>query len=131
MRHLALSLIVTWVLGASLLFASVPSVMEAEKAELGKGVAIIRHHSASGGAFVEARNDATLKFTVNAPKPMQVRVISVFWRNSARFQPRFFPYPLSTLFGPDIVAAPGNRIYFTAPEKWSNWHLRRANEQTC
>lgn len=46
---------------------------------------------------------------------MQVRVIPVFWRNSARFRPRFFPYPLSTLFGPDIVATPGNRIYFTAP----------------
>lgn len=115
MRRLVFSLVVTWFLGANLSFASMPSVIEAERAELGKGIVIVRHPNASGGAFVEAQTTATLQFTVNAPKPMQVRVIPKFWRNSVKTPPRFFPYPLPTLFGPDAVVALGNRIYFTAP----------------
>jgi len=94
---------------------ALPSVLEAERAERGKDAIIIHHPSASGGAFVEARATTTLHWTLHAPRPMQVRIIPVFWRNSARFQPRFFPHPLPTLFGPDSVVAIGDRIYFTAP----------------
>jgi DNA-binding beta-propeller fold protein YncE len=93
-----------------------PWLVEAEKAQIRQGkVAIKRHPNASGGAFVEAGSDATLIFSVNAPQPMLARVIPLFWRNSVREQPRFFPYPLPTLFGPDAVVALGNRFYFTAP----------------
>ncbi|MFN4179801.1 MAG: YncE family protein, partial [Armatimonadota bacterium] len=115
MRRSVVGLLVICSLVASPAFASLPSVTEAEKAELGKGVVIVRHPNASGGAFVEAQTTATLQFTVNAPKPMQVRIIPKFWRNSVKTPPRFFPYPLPTLFGPDAVVALGSRIYFTAP----------------
>jgi len=96
---------------------SLPWLVEAEKAQIRQGKVIIkRHPNASGGAFVAAESNATLNFSVNAPQPMLVRVVPVFWRNSLREQPRFFPYPLPTLFGPDVVAALGNRFYFTPPE---------------
>ncbi len=89
---------------------------EAERAQIQRGkVAVRKHPNSSGGAFVEAESEAILHFLVNAPNPMQVRVIPIFWRNSLREQPRFFPYPLPTLFGPDAVVALGNRFYFTAP----------------
>ncbi len=89
---------------------------EAEKAQVQRGkIAVTKHPNASAGAFVEAQSDAILHFSVNAPQPMIVRVVPIFWRNSLREQPRFFPYPLPTLFGPDVVAALGNRFYFTAP----------------
>lgn len=89
---------------------------EAEKAQVQGGkIAVTKHPNASAGAFVEAQSDAILHFSVNAPQPMIVRVVPVFWRNSLREQPRFFPYPLPTLFGPDVVVALGNRFYFTAP----------------
>jgi len=89
---------------------------EAERAQIRQGkIAVKRHPNASGGAFVEAESEAILHFLVNAPQPMSVRVIPIFWRNSLREQPRFFPYPLPTLFGPDAVVALGNRFYFTAP----------------
>lgn len=115
MRRWAIGIVVAWVSVASCVVTSMPSVLEAERAELSKGVAVVRHPNASGGAFAEAKNDAILHFAINAPRPMSVRIIPVFWRNSARFQPRFFPYPLPTLFGPDAVVAMGDRIYFTAP----------------
>lgn len=89
---------------------------EAEKAQVQGGkIAVTKHPNASAGAFVEAQSDAILHFSVNAPQPMIVRVVPVFWRNSLREQPRFFPYPPPTLFGPDVVVALGNRFYFTAP----------------
>ncbi|MFN3421243.1 MAG: hypothetical protein ACK40X_05930, partial [Armatimonadota bacterium] len=115
MRRSVVGLLAICALGASIAFASMPPVVEAEQAELGKGIVIVRHPNASGGAFVEAQTTAILQFTVNAPKPMQVRIIPKFWRNSVKTPPCFFPYPLPTLFGPDAVVALGNRIYFTAP----------------
>ena len=91
------------------------ALLEAERATLPKGALIRRHPNASGGAFVEARRSVTLRFSLPAPEPMRVRVIPLFWRNSLRTPPRFFPYPLPTLFGPDAVVALGDRFYFTAP----------------
>lgn len=115
MRLKAAGWMLAWLLSSHCAVATVPSVLEAERAERGKGILIRSHPNASGGAFVEAQTTATLQFTVNAPKPMQVRVIPKFWRNSVKTPPRFFPYSLPTLFGPDAVVALGNRIYFTAP----------------
>ncbi|MCS7265789.1 MAG: hypothetical protein NZ805_13260, partial [Armatimonadetes bacterium] len=108
-------LVVAWVLSANFAFASLPSVLEAEQAELSKGAVIVRHPKASGGAFVEAQSVTNLRFAIHASRPARVRLVPIFWRNSARFQPRSFPYPLPTLFGPDAVVALGDRIYFTAP----------------
>jgi len=61
---------------------------------------------------------------------MLVHVIPFFWRNSVREQPRFFPYPLPTLFGPDAVVALGNRFYFTAPASGQVGVVDASNGQT-
>jgi hypothetical protein len=104
-----------WLL-ATIPFASAMPPVEAERGQIVSGqISVHRHPNASGGTFIEAQKDTTMEFAVNAPNPMQVRVIPIFWRNSLREQPRFFPYPLPTLFGPDAVVALGNRFYFTAP----------------
>jgi DNA-binding beta-propeller fold protein YncE len=104
-----------WLLATIPLASAMPPV-EAERGQIVSGqISVHRHPNASGGTFIEAQKDTTMEFAVNAPNPMQVRVIPIFWRNSLREQPRFFPYPLPTLFGPDAVVALGNRFYFTAP----------------
>ncbi len=115
MRGQILGLVFAWLSFANCAVTSLPSVLEAERAELGKGIAVVRHPNASGGAFVEAKNDVILHFTVKAVQPTSVRLIPIFGRNSVRFQPRFFPYPLPTMFGPDAIVALSERIYFTAP----------------
>lgn len=97
-------------------FAFALTLLEAEQAKVVSGqVSVLRHANASGGAFIEAQTTSTVRFTIKSPKPMSVRVISIFWRNSVRTQPRFFPYPLPTLPGPDAIAVLGGQIYFTAP----------------
>lgn len=97
-------------------FAFALTLLEAEQAKVVSGqVSVLRHANASGGAFVEAQTTSTVRFTIKSPKPMSVRVIPIFWRNSVRTQPRFFPYPLPTLPGPDAIAVLGGQIYFTAP----------------
>jgi len=104
-----------WLL-ATIPFAPAMPPVEAERGRTISGqISVHRHPSASDGTFIEAWKDTTMEFAVNAPNPMQVRVVPIFWRNSLREQPRFFPYPLPTLFGPDVVVALGNRFYFTAP----------------
>ncbi|MFA0750545.1 MAG: hypothetical protein SLRJCFUN_000948 [Candidatus Fervidibacter sp.] len=109
------SLFVVGFLSAHCVATALPSVLEAEGAERDKNAVVLRHPNASGGAFVEAKTTTTLHFTLHASRPIRARIIPLFWRNSARFQPRFFPHPLPTLFGPDTVVAVGDRIYFTAP----------------
>lgn len=108
------TLVCLW--ASSLLAVEAPFVVEGERMRFVKGrISVIQHPDASGGAFVEAQEEATMKFTLNVPKPMKVRVIPILWRNSLRTPPRFFPYPLPTLLGPDAVVALDNRFYFTAP----------------
>lgn len=117
MIGLAIALLATH--GATVDFKAPPvqgsAVWEAEKATLDKNAVVRRHPSASGGAFVQAKGVATLRFKFYAPRPMRFRIIPIFWRNSVKTPPRFFPYPLPSLPGPDAVVAIGNRIYFTAP----------------
>ncbi|MCS7193037.1 MAG: hypothetical protein NZ937_08665, partial [Armatimonadetes bacterium] len=66
MRLRIVGLVVVWVLSANFAFASLPSVLEAEQAELSKGAVIVRHPKASGGAFVEAQSVTNLRFAIHA-----------------------------------------------------------------
>ncbi len=93
-------------------------LVEAEAGQVLEGKVLRQEHpAAQGGAYIEAVGEelAGLMFTLNLPQPGRFRVIPIFWRNSLRTPPRFFPFPMPRAFGPDAVAALGNQFFFTAP----------------
>jgi len=93
-------------------------LLEAEEGQTVSGKVLRQGHpEAHGGAYVEAVSEegARVRYRFSFPRPGQYRVIPIFWRNSAKMPPRFFPFPAPRAFGPDAVAAIENRFFFTAP----------------
>jgi len=93
-------------------------LLEAEEGQTVSGKVLRQGHpEAHGGAYVEAVSEegARVRYRFSFPRPGQYRVIPIFWRNSAKMPPRFFPFPAPRAFGPDAVAALENRFFFTAP----------------
>ncbi|MCS7306216.1 MAG: hypothetical protein NZ602_14055 [Thermoguttaceae bacterium] len=93
-------------------------VVEAEEGQILSGKLLRQEHPAAhGGAYVEAVSEepVRLMYTIRLAQPGYYRLIPIFWRNSVRTPPRFFPFPIPRSFGPDALAALESRFFFTAP----------------
>lgn len=89
---------------------------EAESASGGDRWRLVSDPSASGGTYVEAAvAGATLEFPVEVAQETAVSVRPLWWRTSERRAARRFPYPLTSLVGPDALDTCSGLVCFTAP----------------